>query len=72
MTRLAIRFRILCRLAMLLPSLALPFLALLILAPSLAAPDASAAESAVVATDHDQATLVTDQDHWAPGRSLGV
>ncbi|WP_419730390.1 protein-disulfide reductase DsbD family protein [Lichenicola sp.] len=38
----------------------------------LAAPGARAAESAAVTTDHDTATLVTDQDGWAPGKSLGV
>ena len=31
-----------------------------------------AAESAAVATRHDQATLVTDAESWAPGRPLGV
>ena len=33
---------------------------------------ARAAESAAVVTAHDQATLVTDRDGWAPGRALGV
>lgn len=37
-----------------------------------AAPSARAAESAAVTTDHDTATLVTDQQSWAPGRMLGV